>query len=55
VAAEWTVKDASTGKVLGEYKKNQHSSSSVRGIHALESDARYLARYVASTIAKLLK
>jgi len=55
VGAEWTVKDASTGKVLGKYTKNQHSSSEVRGIHALESDSRYLAKYVASTIAKLLK
>jgi len=55
VGAEWTVKDATTGKVLGNYKKNQHSSSSVRGVHALESDSRHLAKYVASTIAKLLK
>lgn len=52
--AEWTVKD-STGKVLGKFNKNQHTSSSVRGIHALESDARFLARYVASTIQKLAK
>jgi len=55
VGAEWTVKDASTGKELGKYNKMQRTSSSVRGIHALESDARYLAKYVASTIAKLLK
>ncbi|MDH7499954.1 MAG: DUF4410 domain-containing protein [candidate division NC10 bacterium] len=55
VGAEWTVKDATTGKVLGKYNKNQHSSSSVRGIHALESDSRYLAKYVASTISKLMK
>ncbi len=52
--AEWTVKD-STGKVLGKFNKNQHTASSVRGIHALESDARFLARYVASTIQKLPK
>ena len=52
--AEWTVKD-STGKVLGKFNKNQHTSSSVRGIHALESDSRFLARYVASTIQKLAK
>jgi hypothetical protein len=55
VGAEWTVKDATTGKVLGKYNKNQHSSSGVRGIHALESDSRYLAKYVASTISKLVK
>lgn len=55
VGAEWTVKDAGTGKVLGSYKKNQHSSSSVRGMDALESDARYLAKYVASTVSKTLK
>ena len=55
VGAEWTVKEASTGKELGKYTKMQRTSSSVRGIHAIESDARYLAKHVASTIAKLLK
>jgi hypothetical protein len=55
VGAEWTVKDASTGKELGKYTKMQRTSSSVRGIDALESDARYLAKHVASTIAKLLR
>jgi hypothetical protein len=55
VGAEWTVKDASTGKVVNTFKKNQHTSSSVRGIHAVESDARFLAKYVASTIQKIVK
>ncbi len=55
VGAEWTVKDVGTGKVLNKFNKNQHTSSSVRGIHAVESDARYLAKYVASTIQKLAK
>jgi hypothetical protein len=55
VGAEWTVKDASTGKELGKYNRNQHTSSAYRGIQAVESDARYLAKYVASTIQKLVK
>jgi hypothetical protein len=55
VGAEWTVKDVGTGKVLNKFNKNQHTSSSVRGIHAVESDARYLAKYVASTIQNLAK
>jgi hypothetical protein len=55
VGAQWTVKDVATGKVLEKFIKNQHTSSSVRGIHAVESDARYLAKYVASTIQKLVK
>ncbi len=55
VGAEWTIKDAGSGKVLDKFNKNQHTSSSVRDIHAVESDARYLAKYVASTIQKLVK
>jgi hypothetical protein len=55
VGAEWTVKEAGTGKILGKSNRNQHTGGGHRGITALEADSRYLAKYVASNIAKLLK
>ncbi|MEW6067823.1 MAG: DUF4410 domain-containing protein [Nitrospirota bacterium] len=54
VGAEYTIKDSS-GKELGKFKKNSHTASGVRGIYAIESDARYLAKYVATTIKNLIK
>jgi len=55
VGAEWTVKEAGTGKILGKSNRNQHTGGGYRGITALEADSRYLAKYVASSIIKLLK
>jgi len=47
VGAKWEVRDGRTGKVLGSWEKNRHTSGAYRGMTAVESDARHLARDVA--------
>jgi hypothetical protein len=50
VEASWTIKDGLSGGVLGTYRDAAHSGNAYRGMTAVESDARALARVVARTI-----
>jgi hypothetical protein len=50
VEAAWTIRDGRTGAVLASHREAAHSGNAYRGMTAIESDARALAKVVARTI-----